>query len=562
MPIVQVEPMKPDRRVRPPEDRGKALSELLDQPDVYVVTPQSQVLSQAAHEKARAAHLQTLKQLSAKHRESGGRLNYLLDGFPDDPSPEVTTSGADGEPLTFKLQNRDAKIHDAVVASRAVSSRTNLALIYRELYETAAHAALQAPEKAPPELRKLPKPVSIQTKSASAISDAITMLVTIIERIFVALPPVIDDAPPVGYPAQCTAEEGTGDGSDMVSGPATLNPLGLRQNCNWPLKWYTTCVRNQGAERGTCSAFCVVAAAEARIAAEHNRWMNLSEQDLYKHCRHDWFPWPLDWYGDGFISTVSVIGQMTTGYVFPWERDWNYNRSLNRNDDDAHHLYTHSCDGYAGPCSDTNHQSHRTCSTENKEVLVEVVKTVSTWIEDVVNVVQGFINWITGSSGHWATQQVEEWENEVETFIVCTYDTAIPGTSGAHIVAANPFYAYGVIIGPKREPRLRAATLLPRFRSRSGSLSCPPSTVRAAVTSSSTPTKPHRNRGADTAYALQAGFRTRKFPQAHLKPPGTATSSSRTRGVRDWGDGGYAYLPESWVEKWATEMVAIPVVAI
>ena len=123
-----------------------------------------------------------------------------------------------------------------------------------------------------------------------------------------------------------SAAEQTGDMTE-AQGNARATPAaeGLFARSSFPLKTHLTCIRNQ-ANRGTCPAFGVVAAIEARISVRDGVKMNLSEQHLYKMMRLDWFPSPFD-YGDGSYATRDLLTMLLGGHVLARETDWDYNPS-------------------------------------------------------------------------------------------------------------------------------------------------------------------------------------------------------------------------------------------
>jgi hypothetical protein len=165
------------------------------------------------------------------------------------------------------------------------------------------------------------------------------------------------------------AEEGYLDGSDRTaSGCHTPAATGINHNLNYPLKYFTTSVKEQGA-RGTCVAFAINAALETALARDEGKYVNLSEQDLYFHATGEWFPAPYA-YADG-LSDFDTAKRLKSWYGVPLEKWAPYNPSWQRVGDpeecnDAgqpacQYKYTHSCDGYANHCSNTNHQGWWQC---------------------------------------------------------------------------------------------------------------------------------------------------------------------------------------------------------
>lgn len=136
----------------------------------------------------------------------------------------------------------------------------------------------------------------------------------------------------------------------LASGCGHLNEA-IYQKFDWPLKAYTTRVKNQRT-RGTCTSFGISAAIEAYV------WKyfglpdkDLSEQELYAQGKGRWFP-SANAYGDG-LAGASTMEKMRLAWKQHLEPAWTYNGSSARID--WRDSYTMSCANYAQTCSDTNH---------------------------------------------------------------------------------------------------------------------------------------------------------------------------------------------------------------
>jgi hypothetical protein len=168
---------------------------------------------------------------------------------------------------------------------------------------------------------------------------------------------------PAGFPASCDKEIGWSPSNvnmgDQTGSKCEHHPDGIFKNVKYPLKWYATCVKNQG-KRGSCVSFAATGATESAYAVKYNKWYNLSEEHLYNRAKMTWYP---STYGDG-LDTAGIMEDMVTkNYKFPYEAGWDYNPSYSRVKNDASQTYTNSCNGYTGEhCSNTNHQGKHVCT--------------------------------------------------------------------------------------------------------------------------------------------------------------------------------------------------------
>ncbi len=171
--------------------------------------------------------------------------------------------------------------------------------------------------------------------------------------------PILTDALQKTKPATCAGElgysatEGDSQETELCAGPT----LGLFKMLSYPLKGTETCIRSQGT-RGSCTAFAITAAVEELHAERHQLWTNLSEQALYDKIKQEWQP---DSLSDGSYAGPAVQQMVSTKYLFPFEKDWVYNPSLNRIEL-AGGGFANSCDGYSGiHCSEAAHQADYLC---------------------------------------------------------------------------------------------------------------------------------------------------------------------------------------------------------
>ncbi len=170
-------------------------------------------------------------------------------------------------------------------------------------------------------------------------------------------------------------EEGAGLGGDstrlVVSGSVvpynTSAPASLAASAAYPLRGAVSHVRNQGA-RGTGVAFGISAAAEALIGLEASRSVNLCEQLLFNQMTRNWHPSACS---DGGMVLSTLQSMHTTGFRYPYENAWNYNPSPFRVATAVPPGYAQSCwwkadatTAYPGLyCADTSHQSGVVCTT-------------------------------------------------------------------------------------------------------------------------------------------------------------------------------------------------------
>jgi hypothetical protein len=264
-----------------------------------------------------------------------------------------------------------------VLAARIAADRGEQARSYQQLHRVVVGESPRLTDAGKRRLSALSSPQRIGSLPAKEIAELSGELVKISkERLKSPFQRM-----PAGRPTDCTKEVGYGRGQDMVGcdDKKAFSASGLYRNCDWPLKYYTTCIRQQGG-RGTCSSFGSVAAVEAWVAKNEGRWVNLSEQDLYKQQRLDWFPLPY-YYGDGGSPPLSFFEQLLTGYRFPYERDWDYNPSYKRIEDDANKVYRRSGDEHRGLAwSDANHQAaavQKIVETKTVKTVLEEVETMS-----------------------------------------------------------------------------------------------------------------------------------------------------------------------------------------
>jgi hypothetical protein len=334
-------------------------NELAQRPDFRSVGPAQVAADRAAEDAREADEEQTVAAFLTDYAHL--RDQYLGGVDPNDPALAL---GDDGN---FRLSRTDRLGNPHTVTTMGLASRRswlatlvknfetkeNQLGLYGRIYDGLASLDPQL-------VGSFVTKEQAGTMTAGQLRDMVASLAFDWSQYVNFVPPP-GGTPPAGYPATCAAEEGSGTGSDLagIGTCDTAAANGLLANRVWPLKFRTTCVRQQGM-RGTCWGFSTNAAAEVELAKHRNRWINFSEQHLVYMTKWVWYP---SVYGDNGGPPLDKI--LETGHTLPFEREWNYNPSLSRTSNDTTQRYANSCTGYGGPqsafCSDTNHQGQIVC---------------------------------------------------------------------------------------------------------------------------------------------------------------------------------------------------------
>ena len=335
---------------------------LRQRPDFRSLGKKTTADDKAALDALDAANTQTVTDFLGVNPQLADQ--YL--GGTDPANPNVAPADLDdfaftftddmGAPQTVITHGPHWRMAILADALRTYPTHPNQLRLYDEIYDGLANIdpALQG---------QYPTP---DAASQYALADLVALNASLVSQTDVYLPlvPPAGGLPPPGHPASCAAEEGSGDGTDRSGTGSCLvhKANGVYLNKPWPLKFFATCTKAQGA-RGTCWDFATTGATELWVAKKYARWVNLSEQHMNFLYKHIWYP---SWFGDNGWPPDAMFKIIDTGYTYPFEADWDYNQSLSRSIDTTVPTYHNSCVGYVGAesafCSDTNHQGEVFCA--------------------------------------------------------------------------------------------------------------------------------------------------------------------------------------------------------
>lgn len=281
------------------------------------------------------AYLDTLGPLSPT-------LTTLRDAARTDSSTDPQMTLEDGR--TVRLNGPATQLREAVEAERAARDPAAARAAYALVYDR-----LSAAERG-----TLPTPASLATADLATVKAARAQLSQALEQ-----QPNLDNvrAEPEAAAAGGFAPLSAGNGSDTAS----CTPNNFHRRFWYPLKNFQPPMRNQGA-RGTCWAFAAVGAVEIRQRVQNDEFIDLSEQAFVNKVKNEWDPAE---FVDGYGAERALALAVQNNYGFARENLWTYNPAYQRagGDGDNEARYAGTCNGYTGWCSNTAHQSPRSCTT-------------------------------------------------------------------------------------------------------------------------------------------------------------------------------------------------------
>lgn len=292
--------------------------------------------------------------------EMGNQLEWRNDGT---YGYSIPIDSKDGPAASILTMNWAWEKHAVANSIRNFDKRENHLSWYEKIYAQLTEEERKDYELIAPEtLRKSPSPYSDRN-----ILDLNRTLATNWKKI--ARAHFVDPTPQVTLP-NCNAEVGGSSyqkyeqhGTDMYLGTCAFSSKGLFANYGFPLQKYLSCTKDQR-KRGSCASFGVAAGIELEAKKKYNSSIpNLSEQILYNKYKMDWAP---SNYSEGAWVVEMLDSMKSQQWKLPYEYQWPYNPSPSRvehKSGEEVYGYAHSCDKYKETCSDTVHQSQAYCTT-------------------------------------------------------------------------------------------------------------------------------------------------------------------------------------------------------
>ncbi len=321
----------------------------LDAGTLTLVTSASQASARAARQHQYEKDLAFLRALPSP----SPALRALL----EEAATQATVEGDRPAPLSdggsLVLLGLGTQVRSAVLAEQRAQSVDNALADY----------ALSLGLLSPALRAQLPSAETLSGKPVAAVKQALHQLATVAATDPSALGGVVEANDSLFQLPADSADAGPdfnevtpGNGSSSSDGPCGP-PTNFAGRYWFPLKYFVTPVRNQ-ARRGTCWAFTATAALETREMVQLDQTKTLSTQFLVNKVKQDW---DSDEDTDGYYSAEAIHTAANRSQPLPTEGGWTYNPAWMRTSiRDGE--YAGTCQGYTGTCSETSHESPRSCS--------------------------------------------------------------------------------------------------------------------------------------------------------------------------------------------------------
>ncbi|AWN23324.1 hypothetical protein DKM44_08840 [Deinococcus irradiatisoli] len=290
-------------------------------------------------------------------------VQALLSQTPDLPQTPggdyiISVKNNDGSTFNTITLGKQSRMRQIVETYKQAATPANALAAYQAAYD-AAPTAVQG---------RVPRPVSLAGQSVSQIMDALDTLDDVLASV-----ENLDNTrlEPQGlggatlHGQSLGVQSGPGNGVD-TQGTCTPSASGIFSNFWWPLKRFTTPVKQQGM-RGTCWGFAAVAALESRELVVNGQTLNLSEQYLVNKNKRNYDPSD---FWDGYSAESALQNMLSHNDKIPGEGAWTYNQAYGRPSTafdsgvaGTAASYNNACSSYSGYCSQTAHESPVYCTT-------------------------------------------------------------------------------------------------------------------------------------------------------------------------------------------------------
>ncbi len=211
---------------------------------------------------------------------------------------------------------------------------------------------------------QVPAPESLAGASLDDINAARRQLDAVLENVVDLDRTRLDlESPPLAPARQRKA-------AALVDNDGTCAPTGLARTHWFPLRSFVSPMKQQGS-RGTCWAFTAVAAIESRERVQNDVALDVSEQFFVNQAKHQWLP---SEFVDGGSASAALNASSERNVLLSFETDWPYNPSNSRPSNASVPGVVGTAASYVGAClnysptwtcSESSHQSHRYCTTQN-----------------------------------------------------------------------------------------------------------------------------------------------------------------------------------------------------
>ena len=316
------------------------------------VAGELQVLTPATQQDKRSAsrsRVETERQFLATKTDLSDETRELLAQAAAANSLEGQAVATLPDGRTVVLNELGARIEAAAASYRGARDPGNALASYAR-----SHALLSDSIKA-----QVPTPASLSGANLEQIRAATGQLEA-------ALAASVDiDQTRLDPDARVTAKRALTAGNGLDTSGACA-PTGLAKQFWFPLRSFVSPIKSQG-ERGTCWAFAAVAAVESRERVQNNNAANVSEQFLVNKVKREWFE---NDFVDGGSAASALNAAVDRNQALMPEAGWTYNPASGRPDNafaggvaGTAASYSGACNGYNGWCSESAHQSQRSCTT-------------------------------------------------------------------------------------------------------------------------------------------------------------------------------------------------------